>query len=81
MHYVYEPEGLGLAWHGEVKGGARSIEGAVRFLALDGARCQMHYETAVRLSDEMPAWFRSSQRDRPAEQLCRAFKRWAEGAG
>jgi len=79
MHYVYDEGGLGVAWHGEVQGGARGIEGKVRFTALDGVRCQMVYETAVRLSAEMPAWFRSSQQDRPAEQLCRAFKRWAEG--
>ena len=78
MNYVYEPGGLGLIWHGEVQGGARSIEGVVRFAPLDPARCEMHYETAIRLSDDMPGWFRSSQQDRPAEQLCRAFKRWVE---
>jgi len=78
MNYVYEPEGFGLQWHGGVQGGARSVQGVVRFAPLDTARCEMHYETAIRLSDEMPAWFRSSQQDRPAEQLCRAFKRWAE---
>jgi uncharacterized membrane protein len=81
MNYVYDPAGLGLSWHGEVQGGARIIEGVVRFDALDSVRCQMHYETAICLSVEMPGWFRNSQQDRPAEQLCRAFKRWAETVG
>ena len=79
MHYDYDEDGLGVSWHGEVQGGARSLEGVVRFVALDAARSEMRYETAVRLSADMPAWFRSSQQDRPAEQLCLAFKRWAEG--
>ncbi len=79
MNYVYHAEGLGLDWHGEVQGGARGIEGAVRFAVLDVARCEMQYETGIRLSVDMPGWFRNSQQDRPAEQLCQAFKRWAEG--
>jgi uncharacterized membrane protein len=79
MCYVYDPDGRGLRWQGEVHGGARSIEGAVRFEPLDAARCEMRYTTAIRLAADMPAWFRSAQQDRPAEQLCRAFKSWAEG--
>lgn len=78
MHYVYDDGGLGVSWHGEVQGGARSIEGAVLFVPVDAARCEMRYETSVRLSEDLPAWFRSAQQDRPAEQLCQAFKRWAE---
>ncbi len=81
MNYVYDPAGLALAWHGEVSGGARSIEGLVRFDPLDTERCQMFYETAIRLSGTMPGWFRHAQQDRPAEQLCRAFKRWVESVG
>lgn len=79
MNYVYDADELGLTWHGEVTGGARSVEGSVRFVAQGQARCDMQYETAIRLSADMPAWFRSAQQDRPAEQLCRAFKRWVEG--
>lgn len=79
MHYEYDAEGLAVSWKGVVKGGVRHIEGAVRFTPQGADACEMIYETAIGLSAELPAWFRSSQQDRPVEQMCQAFKRWAEG--
>jgi uncharacterized protein YndB with AHSA1/START domain len=78
VRYVYLPADLTVTWESGDQAALRQVTGAATFMPLGHGECDLLYETSVEVSAALPAWAMAPQQDRPAEQLCRAFRAWVE---
>lgn len=78
VRYAYLPAELTVTWASGDAAALRQVTGAATFVPTGHGECDLLYETAIEVSAALPPWALAPQQDRPAEQLCRAFRAWVE---
>jgi hypothetical protein len=78
VRYHHAPADFTVRWDSEASAGLRRVIGTAAFVPAGEHACDLLYETLVEVAADLPAWALASQEDRPAEQLCEAFRAWVE---
>jgi uncharacterized membrane protein len=78
LTYSYAPSELEVSWESVDRAGPRSLQGSARFVPTSESACRMVYEIRVDLAADLQPWVTDRYRERPGQDLCLAFKQWAE---
>ena len=78
VRYAYAAADLTVTWESGAPTALRQVTGAATFMPTGPGECDLLYETSIEVSAALPPWAMAPQQDRPAEQLCRAFRMWVE---
>ena len=78
VRYRYVPADLTVTWESGAPAALRQVTGAATFMPTAPGECDLLYETSIEVAAALPSWALAPQQDRPAAQLCRAFRIWVE---